>query len=178
MANRKQELLFSTPPTLKHAAETGGREMVMSTGKLALAILWLLPVCTVCQRTTDDIATSVMEVVKFRSPTLALTHLRIIDGTGAAPHENQTLIIGGGIIQSIAPSENARIPERARVVDLSGRTAFPGLVGMHDHLAHTAGNESDSRVLGRPRGNILQGLHAHHASTAASCGRCCACAWP
>lgn len=112
--------------------------MVMSTGKLALAILWLLPVCTVCQRTTDDIATSVMEVVKFRSPTLALTHLRIIDGTGAAPHENQTLIIGGGIVQSIAPSENARIPERARVVDLSGRTAFPGLVGMHDHLYYTA----------------------------------------
>lgn len=110
----------------------------MSKARLALALLSLWPICTCCQQSADNIAPSLREVVKLRSPTLALTNLRIIDGTGAAPVGNQTIIISGGIIRSISPSDNTRIPESATVVDLSGRTALPGLVGMHDHLYYTA----------------------------------------
>jgi imidazolonepropionase-like amidohydrolase len=65
---------------------------------------------------------------------VALTHVRVIDGTGAAPHEDQTVVISGGKIQSIGPSAAAKVPEGARVLDLAGYTVLPGLVGMHNHL--------------------------------------------
>ncbi|MCA1826634.1 MAG: amidohydrolase family protein [Myxococcales bacterium] len=70
--------------------------------------------------------------IKIEAPALALTHVRVIDGTGAPPREDQTLYVQGGKIVSPAPAG-------AQVLDLTGRTVFPGLVGMHDHLFYPAG---------------------------------------
>ena len=58
----------------------------------------------------------------------------MIDGTGAAPREDQTIVISGGKIQSVGPSAAAKVPAGARVLDLAGYTVLPGLVGMHNHL--------------------------------------------
>ena len=74
------------------------------------------------------------QFVRVEAPTVALTHVRVIDGTGAAPHEDQTVVISGGKIQSIGPSAAAKVPEGAKVLDLAGYTVLPGLVGMHNHL--------------------------------------------
>lgn len=74
------------------------------------------------------------QFVRVEAPTLALAHVRVIDGTGAAPLEDQTVVIGGGKIQSIEPSAASKVPEGARVLDLAGYTVLPGLVGMHNHL--------------------------------------------
>ena len=71
----------------------------------------------------------------FEGDTVALTHVRVIDGTGAAPREDQTVVIAGGRIAAI----NSRPPEGARVVDCTGQTVIPGLVGMHEHLFYPAG---------------------------------------
>src|SRR5580765_1483612 len=70
------------------------------------------------------------QFIRVEAPVIALTHVRIIDGTGAAPLEDQTIIISGGKIQSIGPN----IPEKAEVLDLKGYTVLPGLVGMHNHM--------------------------------------------
>jgi imidazolonepropionase-like amidohydrolase len=70
------------------------------------------------------------QFIRVDAPVIALTHVRIIDGTGAAPLEDQTLVISGGKIQSIGPN----IPEQAQVLDLKGYTVLPGLVGMHNHM--------------------------------------------
>src|SRR6185369_16060977 len=53
---------------------------------------------------------------------------------GAAPLDDQTIVISGGALQSIGPSVSARVPKEAQVLDLHGDTVLPGLVGMHDHL--------------------------------------------
>ena len=74
------------------------------------------------------------QFVRVEAPTVALTHVRVIDGTGAAPLEDQTIVISGGKIQSVGPSTAAKIPEGARVLDLAGSTVLSGLVGMHNHL--------------------------------------------
>ncbi|HSE24078.1 MAG TPA: amidohydrolase family protein [Pyrinomonadaceae bacterium] len=74
------------------------------------------------------------QVVRVEAPLVALTHVRLIDGTGAAPVEDQTIIIGDGKIQSIRPTSDAKIPTDARTIDLSGYSILPGLVGMHDHM--------------------------------------------
>jgi imidazolonepropionase-like amidohydrolase len=68
-------------------------------------------------------------------PVLALTHVRIVDGTGAAPREDQTLIVDHGRIASIGGA----MPAGARELDLAGHTVIPGLVGMHEHLYYPIG---------------------------------------
>ena len=74
------------------------------------------------------------QFIRVDASIIALTHVRIIDGTGASPTEHQTIIISDGKIQSIAASTSAKIPANATVLDLNERTVLPGLVGMHDHM--------------------------------------------
>ena len=73
--------------------------------------------------------------IKEDAPVLVLEHVRIIDGTGAAPQDDMRIEIAGGKITSIAPSSVKRsAPPQAKVLDLTGKTVIPGLVGMHEHL--------------------------------------------
>jgi imidazolonepropionase-like amidohydrolase len=74
--------------------------------------------------------------VTVDSPVVALQHVRVIDGTGADPVEDQTIVIQDGKIQSVGRSA---APTGARVIDLTGATVIPGLVGMHEHLFYPSG---------------------------------------
>src|SRR5262249_18957188 len=60
-------------------------------------------------------------------------HVRIIDGTGTAPAEDQTILIDGAKIAAVQPA-SAPVPADYRTIDGSGKTVLPGLVGMHNHL--------------------------------------------
>jgi imidazolonepropionase-like amidohydrolase len=70
--------------------------------------------------------------------TIALKHVRVIDGTGAPAREDQTVVIEGGRITAVGSTAVTPIPVAATVLDLPGRSVLPGLVGMHEHLYHTA----------------------------------------
>ncbi|MDX6694366.1 MAG: hypothetical protein QOF02_1969 [Blastocatellia bacterium] len=72
--------------------------------------------------------------IRVDAQLVVLTHVRVIDGTGAAPLENQTIVISGGKIQSIEASATAKAPATAQTLDLTGYTILPGLVGMHNHM--------------------------------------------
>ena len=72
--------------------------------------------------------------VSVDAPLVALTHVRVIDGTGSPATTDQTVVIENGVIRSIGAAGSISIPPGARVLDLSGRSIIPGLVGMHDHL--------------------------------------------
>src|SRR5262249_39370216 len=74
------------------------------------------------------------QFIRVEAPLIALTHARIIDGTGAAPAEDQTILIANGKVVSIAPSAGAKVESTAKIIDLAGYTVLPGLVGMHDHM--------------------------------------------
>jgi imidazolonepropionase-like amidohydrolase len=63
----------------------------------------------------------------------AIQHVRIIDGTGAAPIEDATLLIDGARIEAVLPAGSG-VPVGYRTLDGTGETALPGLVGMHNHL--------------------------------------------
>lgn len=81
----------------------------------------------------------VMQYVRVLAPVVALEHVRVIDGTGAAPAENQTIIIAHGKIESVGAADSANVPAGAKVLDLTGYTVIPGLVGMHDHMFYPSG---------------------------------------
>lgn len=74
------------------------------------------------------------QFIRIEAPVIALTHVRVIDGTGAAALEDQTIVIADGKIQSIAPSATAKVQPSAQILDLKGYTVLPGLVGMHNHM--------------------------------------------
>ena len=79
------------------------------------------------------------DFIRVQSPVIALEHVRLIDGTGAAAKVDQTIVISGGKISSIAPSASAQVPPDAKRMDFTGYSALPGLVGMHDHLFYPTG---------------------------------------
>lgn len=74
------------------------------------------------------------EFIRVNSKMVVLKNVRIIDGTGAAPVEDQTIILIGDRIGSIGPAATATTPAGAVVLDLKGYTVLPGLVGMHNHI--------------------------------------------
>ena len=66
---------------------------------------------------------------------LVLEHVRVIDGTGSAPQEDMHIEIAGGKIAAVqAAGPHSPYPPDAKVLDMTGKTVIPGLVGMHEHL--------------------------------------------
>ena len=94
-------------------------------------VLFVLSVFTLCaaQAPSDR-----QQFIRVEAPIVALVHVRVIDGTGAAPRDDQTIVITDGKIQSVGPAANTTVPTGAQIIDLKGYTVLPGLVGMHNHM--------------------------------------------
>jgi imidazolonepropionase-like amidohydrolase len=63
---------------------------------------------------------------------LALTNVRLIDGTGHDPSGNMAIIIDGNRIKNVGLVTS--YPDNTNVVDLRGLTVMPGLIDCHLHL--------------------------------------------
>ena len=74
------------------------------------------------------------QFIRTEAPVIALTHVRVIDGTGATAKDDQTIVISDGKILSVGPATTAKPPANAQTMDLTGYTVLPGLVGMHNHM--------------------------------------------
>jgi imidazolonepropionase-like amidohydrolase len=81
----------------------------------------------------------VRQYVGIAEPQVAITNVKLIDGTGSPARDGQTILIQDGRIAAVGPAGQVSVPAGARVVDGSGHTVIPGMVGMHDHLFYTAG---------------------------------------
>ena len=60
---------------------------------------------------------------------------RLIDGTGAGPVANATVVIRDQRIEAVTARALGEWPEEARIIDVSGMTLLPGLIDCHDHMA-------------------------------------------
>ncbi|HSK64873.1 MAG TPA: amidohydrolase family protein, partial [Pyrinomonadaceae bacterium] len=92
--------------------------------------LFLLLFVSVCFAQQSDR----QQFIRVEAPLIALTNVRVIDGTGAPARENQTILISAGKIDMVGPTASTTYPSDARTIDLSGYTVLPGLVGMHNHM--------------------------------------------
>jgi imidazolonepropionase-like amidohydrolase len=68
-----------------------------------------------------------------RGTSVAILNATVIDGTGAEPRPNQTLIIQDTRITAIGDSSVIAVPRGAKVVDATGKFLIPGLWDMHVH---------------------------------------------
>ncbi|HEY9229574.1 MAG TPA: amidohydrolase family protein [Gemmatimonadaceae bacterium] len=82
---------------------------------------------------------AVRQYVSIDTAVVALTHVRVIDGTGAPARENQNLIIRDGRIAAVGDAASVPVPTGAQVLDLSGKSVIPGLVMVHEHLYYPTG---------------------------------------
>jgi imidazolonepropionase-like amidohydrolase len=90
------------------------------------------------------------DLIRERGPLTAIEHVLVIDGTGAAPRANQTILIDHGRIAAIGPDGSIAIPAGVSRIDGRGRTAIPGLVGMHEHMFRTAAGDGPFTVVQAP----------------------------
>ena len=106
--------------------------------KLSVVGLFLL-LCSIAL-VAQTLSPKVQPFVKVNSPVVALSHVRVIDGTGAAAREDQTIVVSQGKIEAVGDASATNIPKDAQVLDLHGYSVIPGLVGMHDHMFYPMGN--------------------------------------
>jgi imidazolonepropionase-like amidohydrolase len=94
---------------------------------------------------------AVRKFITVDAPVIALTHVKVIDGTGAPALNDQTIILDHGRIRDIGNAATTAAPDGAKVLNLNGYTVIPGLVGMHEHFAHwiPASEDDSSRDSGR-----------------------------
>ncbi len=90
-------------------------------------------------QTRSTLSPAVRAYVSVDAPVIALTHARVIDGTGVAPLEDQTVILNNGIITAIGSASSTAVPAGAQTIDLTGKSVIPGLVMVHEHLYYPNG---------------------------------------
>jgi imidazolonepropionase-like amidohydrolase len=106
-----------------------------------------------------QLPTALRQFVSVPEPVVALTNVRLIDGTGAAARDAMTVVIAEGRIQSLGPTASTRPPSGARVIDLAGHTAMPGIIGLHDHMYYSSvGGSMKPMLYSYPRLFIAAGV--------------------
>ena len=70
-------------------------------------------------------------VFSVQAGTLVISNATLIDGTGAAPQEDMTIVIEDELVQSVGT--NTTEIKDARHINAKGRFVMPGLVDMHTH---------------------------------------------
>jgi imidazolonepropionase-like amidohydrolase len=71
---------------------------------------------------------------------VAITGVRLIDGTGADPIENAVILIEDGVIT--AAGADVDPPEGADIRDHAGATVIPGLISAHNHVGMVDGMDA------------------------------------
>jgi imidazolonepropionase-like amidohydrolase len=104
-----------------------------------LSVLLLLPLALSAQQAPPSFITE-------SSPVIAILHVELLDGSGAAPLSDQSVVFDHGKIIAVGPAASITPPASAKIIDASGKSLIPGIVGMHEHLFYIAG-AADGRLL-------------------------------
>jgi Tol biopolymer transport system component/imidazolonepropionase-like amidohydrolase len=67
---------------------------------------------------------------------IAFINARIITMEGDEVIEKGTIIIEGNTIKKVGASDKVRVPGKAKVYDVAGKTIMPGIIDVHGHLGN------------------------------------------
>jgi len=102
-------------------------------------------------RAQESISSSVAEFVDIDAPVVVLRGTLVVDGTGAEPLPDHSIVIRDGRIAEVGPTGDISVPADAEVVDLAGHTVIPGIVGTHNHTFYTTSLRSVQLNYSAPR---------------------------
>ncbi|MBE7173931.1 MAG: amidohydrolase family protein [Williamsia sp.] len=85
----------------------------------------------------QEFTPDVRRFIKTSAPVIALTDVKVMDGTGRPSSLHQTIVIANGRIAEMGAQERIKIPADAQVINCTGKTVIPGLVMLHEHLYYT-----------------------------------------
>ena len=105
---------------------------------LSCVVFCLLAAIVACAQSAPKFGPEVQKYIRYDAPRIVLTHVRVIDGTGAPAQDDRNIVIENGRIAAIQPGADVNAASGETVLNLRGYTVFPGIVGMHDHLYHIA----------------------------------------
>ncbi|MDE2943138.1 MAG: amidohydrolase family protein [Gemmatimonadota bacterium] len=91
------------------------------------------------------------------APALAIVGATVVDGSGAEPVPDATVVVRDGRIESVGPSAEVEVPADAEVLDAAGRYLVPGLINAHGHVGATLGLEGGHYS----RENVLRQLRLY-----------------
>ena len=128
-------------------------------GALLIAIT-ILPLQSnlVQAQSATELSPAVSDFVIVRAPIFALTNVRVVDGTGAPPQTDQTIVVEQNRIIAVGTNSKIQIPSTAEVLDLTGHTVIPGLIGMHDHTDYAGARMRLTLSFSAPRIYLASGL--------------------
>ncbi|MEO5682855.1 MAG: amidohydrolase family protein [Chitinophagaceae bacterium] len=88
--------------------------------------------------------------IKTPAGNIAITDVKIIDGTGGRAKEHQTVLLENDRITAVGDSKSIKLPANATVINGSGKTLIPGLVMLHEHLYYTSPLEAFFNITEMP----------------------------
>ena len=106
----------------------------MRLNTLLLAPVCLFLIAPASRSQQPSLGPTVKKYVRVDSPKVILTHVRVIDGTGKPPEEDQNVVVQDGKITVIQAATDVPSAANTTVLDLHGYSVMPGIVGMHNHL--------------------------------------------
>jgi imidazolonepropionase-like amidohydrolase len=101
-------------------------------------VLVVVTAGSVAAQTYGKLDSTTRKYVSISDPVVALTNVRLIDGTGRPVAEGQTIVIDNGRIKAVGKTGSVTVPAGAKTLDYKGHTVIPGMVGMHDHIHYSA----------------------------------------
>ena len=107
--------------------------------RLRFLVVAALCSATVASAQSPTRSAEVRFYAMYDTARIALTHARVIDGTGTAVQLDQTILIDHGIIRAVGDSAHVAIPAGTQVVNVVGKSVMPGLVMVHEHMFYPSG---------------------------------------
>lgn len=127
------------------------------TPVLTIGLLVFAPALAQAQN-SPEFSEEVRRYIEVDDAVVALTNATVVDGTGSAPMEGQTILLRGSMIEAVGPTGSVEVPEGATEMDLSGKTVIPGIIGLHNHTFYTTSSRSIQLNYSAPRLYLASGV--------------------
>jgi imidazolonepropionase-like amidohydrolase len=116
-----------------------------------MRVLAIATTCSIVASIVDaqrpTLSVSARSFVAIDAPVIALTHARLVDGTGTPARDDQTIVISGDKVTAVGKTGAVSVPANAQTIDLTGRTVIPGIVGLHDHMYYSSGVSGSMKLM-------------------------------
>lgn len=160
-----------SPRRRSRAAERPRRAPAAAATALLATALLLLPAPAAAQPAgspAEGLSEEVREFVAVDAPVVAITGVRLVDGTGAPAADGSTVVLEDGRIRAVGPDGEVEIPDGAEVLDRAGHTLIPGLIGLHDHTFYTTSARRTQLGFSAPRLYLASGVTTVRTTGSAS----------